>query len=334
MALKVGINGFGRIGRMILRSIVENNRKDIEVVAINNRGNSEISSFLLKHDTIHGKLNAKISHSEKLIEINGKKINMIQETDISKIEWKKYNADIILECTGKFNTKEKSTKHIQSGAKKVLVSAPCKGATNIVFGVNHKNLEENDQIISATSCTTNCLAPVAKIINDNFGIERGFMTTIHSYTTDQKLLDNSHKDLRRARSAPNSIIPTTTGATKSLADIIPDLKGKVEGISIRVPTPNVSLVEFVFSSKKNLSTDEINNSFIKASKSELRNILQTTDEQLVSSDFNHNPHSSIVDLSLTKVANGKMAKVSAWYDNEWGFANRMCDLAVYLGSIK
>ena len=334
MALKVGINGFGRIGRMILRSIVENNRKDIEVVAINNTGNSEISSFLLKHDTIHGKLNAKISHSEKLIEINGKKINMIQETDISKIEWKKYNADIILECTGKFNTKEKSTKHIQSGAKKVLVSAPCKGATNIVFGVNHKNLEENDQIISATSCTTNCLAPVAKIINDNFGIERGFMTTIHSYTTDQKLLDNSHKDLRRARSAPNSIIPTTTGATKSLADIIPDLKGKVEGISIRVPTPNVSLVEFVFSSKKNLSTDEINNSFIKASKSELRNILQTTDEQLVSSDFNHNPHSSIVDLSLTKVANGKMAKVSAWYDNEWGFANRMCDLAVYLGNMK
>jgi len=189
-------------------------------------------------------------------------------------------------------------------------------------------------VIAAASCTTNCLAPVAKVVNDNFGIEHGFMTTIHSYTTDQRLLDNSHKDLRRARSAPNSMIPTTTGATKSLGDVIPDLKGKVEGISIRVPTPNVSLVEFVFSSKKEITIKKINDSFIKSSKSELKNILDTSNEQLVSSDFNHDPHSSIVDLSLTKVVEGKMAKVSAWYDNEWGFANRMCDLAVYLGNIK
>jgi len=334
MSLKVGINGFGRIGRMVLRSIIENNRKDIEVVAINNRGNSEISSFLLKHDTIHGKLKAKISHSEKAIEINGKKINIIHETDISKIDWKKYKVEVVLECTGKFNTKEKSSQHIKSGAKKVLVSAPCKGAVNIVFGVNQKILKNSDVVIAAASCTTNCLAPVAKIVNDNFGIERGFMTTIHSYTTDQRLLDNSHKDLRRARSAPNSMIPTTTGATKSLGDVIPDLKSKVEGISIRVPTPNVSLVEFVFSSNKNMTAEEINNSFIKSSKSELKNILDTSDEQLVSSDFNHDPHSSIVDLSLTKVVDGKMAKVSAWYDNEWGFANRMCDLAVYLGNLK
>jgi len=333
MALKIGINGFGRIGRMVLRSIIENNRKDLEVVAINNRGDSEVSSFLLKHDTIHGKLKAKIGHSEKEIEINGKKISMIRETEISKIDWKKHKVDVVLECTGKFNTKEKSAQHIKSGAKKVLVSAPCKGAINIIFGVNQKTLKSSDQVISAASCTTNCLAPIAKVMNDNFGIETGFMTTIHSYTTDQKLLDNSHKDLRRARSAPNSIIPTTTGATKSLGDVIPDLKGKVEGISIRVPTPNVSLVELVFSSKKSLTVEKINDSLLKASKSELKNILDTSNEQLVSADFNHNPHSAIVDLSLTKVIEAKMAKVSAWYDNEWGFACRMCDLANYLGKI-
>jgi len=333
MATKIGINGFGRIGRMVLRSIIENNRKDIEVVAINNRSNSEISSFLLKHDTVHGKLKAKISHSDKTIEINGKKISMIHETDISKIDWKKHKIDIVLECTGKFNTKEKSAQHIKSGAKKVLVSAPCKGAINIIFGVNQKNLKNSDQIISAASCTTNCLAPVAKVINDNFGIERGFMTTIHSYTTDQRLLDNSHKDLRRGRAAPNSIIPTTTGATKSLGDVIPELKGKIEGVSFRVPTPNVSLVEFVFSSKKNLSIEEINNSLSKASKTELKNILDISAEKLVSTDFNHDSHSAIVDLSLTKVIETKMGKIAAWYDNEWGFACRMCDLANYLGKI-
>ena len=333
MALKVGINGFGRIGRMVLRSIIENNRKDLEIVAINNRGSNEVSSFLLKHDTIHGELKARINHSDKSIEINGKKIDMIHETEISKIDWKKYKVDVVLECTGKFNTKEKSAQHIKSGAKKVVVSAPCKNAINIIFGVNEKSLKSSDQVISAASCTTNCLAPVAKVLNENFGVESGFMTTIHSYTPDQRLLDNSHKDLRRSRSAPNSIIPTTTGATKSLGDVIPELKGKVEGISIRVPTPNVSLVEFVFSSSKNLAAEEINNSFLKASKSKLKNILDTNNEPLVSSDFNHNSHSAIVDLSLTKVVANKMAKVSAWYDNEWGFASRMCDLANYFGKI-
>ena len=267
------------------------------------------------------------------MKLTEKKINIINEIEISKINWKKHEVDVVLECTGKFNTKEKSAQHIKSGAKKVLVSAPCKGAINIIFGVNQKTLKKSDQVISAASCTTNCLAPVAKVINDNFGIETGFMTTIHSYTTDQRLLDNSHKDLRRSRSAPNSIIPTTTGATKSLGDVIPELKGKVEGISIRVPTPNVSLVEFVFSSKKNLSVEKINNSLSKASKSELKNILDTTHEQLISTDFNHNSHSAIVNLSLTKVIEAKMAKISAWYDNEWGFACRMCDLANYLGKI-
>ena len=333
MALKVGINGFGRIGRMVLRSIIENNRKDLKIVAINNRSSNEVSSFLLKHDTIHGELKARINHSDKSIEINGKKIDMIHETEISKIDWKKYKVDVVLECTGKFNTKEKSAQHIKSGAKKVVVSAPCKNAINIIFGVNEKSLKSSDQVISAASCTTNCLAPVVKVLNENFGVERGFMTTIHSYTPDQRLLDNSHKDLRRSRSAPNSIIPTTTGATKSLGDVIPELKGKIEGISIRVPTPNVSLVEFVFSSSKNLTAKEINNSFLKASKSKLKNILDTSNEPLVSSDFNHNPHSAIVDLSLTKVVENKMAKVSAWYDNEWGFASRMCDLTNYFGKI-
>ena len=333
MTIKIGINGFGRIGRMVLRSIIESKRKDIEVVAINNRSNAEISSFLLTHDTIHGPLKNKINYSDKSISIDGKKISMIQENEISNIGWEKYKVDVVLECTGKFNTKEKSAQHLKAGVKKVLVSAPCKDASNIVFGVNHKNLNKKDSVISAASCTTNCLAPVAKVLNDNFGIERGFMTTIHSYTTDQRLLDNSHKDLRRARAAANSMIPTTTGATKSLGDIIPDLKGKVEGISIRVPTPNVSLVEFVFSSNKNLTIENINEAFIKASKLELKNVLSVNNDPLVSSDFNHDSHSSIVDLSLTKVVENKMAKVSAWYDNEWGFACRMCDLANYFGKI-
>ena len=244
-----------------------------------------------------------------------------------------FKVDIVLECTGKFNSKDKSAQHIKSGAKKVLVSAPCKGANNIVFGVNHHNINAKDEVISAASCTTNCLAPVAKVLNDNFKIQRGFMTTIHSYTTDQRLLDNSHKDLRRARAATSSMIPTTTGATKSLGDVIPELKGKVEGLSIRVPTPNVSLVEFVFSSDKNLTIEKINDSFNKASQSELKDILSVNNEPLVSSDFNHNPHSAIVDLSLTKVVESKMAKVSAWYDNEWGFACRMCDLANYFGKL-
>jgi glyceraldehyde 3-phosphate dehydrogenase len=324
MTIKLGINGFGRIGRMTLRSIIESKRKDIEVVAINNRGNAEVSSFLLAHDTIHGPLKNKINYSEQSISIDEKKINMIQKKEISDINWGKYKVDVVLECTGKFNSKEKSAQHIKSGAKKVLVSAP---------GVNHKNINSKDEVISAASCTTNCLAPVAKVLNDNFKIERGFMTTIHSYTTDQRLLDNSHKDLRRARAATNSMIPTTTGATKFLGEIIPELKGKIEGISIRVPTPNVSLVEFVFSSNKNLTLEKINDSFVKAAKSELKNVLDVNNKPLVSSDFNHNPHSAIVDLSLTKVVENKMAKISAWYDNEWGFACRMCDLANYFGKI-
>ncbi len=334
MTVKIGINGLGRIGRMIIRSIIENKNNNIEIKHVNNRTNSEISSQLLKYDSIHGKFNSKISYNEKNLIINKKKISFSQEIELSEINWKKYDVDIVLECTGKNNSKEKSLQHIKNGAKKVIVSAPCKNADKtIVFGVNHKKINKNDLIISAASCTTNCLAPVAYVLNKEFEIQNGFMTTIHSYTTDQRLLDNSHKDLRRARSAGQSIVPTSTGASKAIGEIIPELKGKLEGLAMRVPTPNVSLVDFIFNSKEKLTLKKINESFKKASDKELKNIIETTEEKLVSIDFNHNPNSAIVDLSLTSVIGDRMGKVSAWYDNEWGFASRMCDLAKYIHKI-
>jgi len=334
MAIKIGINGLGRIGRMIIRSIVESKNKNIEIKHINNKANSETSTLLLKHDSIHGKFNANINYDEKNLIINKKKIPFSRETELSKINWKKYGVDIVLECTGQYNSKEKSILHIKNGAKKVIVSAPCKNADKtIVYGVNHKSINKNDIIISAASCTTNCLVPVAFIINKEFKIEKGFMTTIHSYTTDQRLLDNSHKDPRRARSAGQSIVPTSTGASKTLGEIIPELKGKIEGLAMRVPTPNVSLVDLVFNSQNKLSVKKINNSFIKASNKELKNVLDTTNEKLVSVDFNHNSNSAIVDLSLTSVVGDNMGKVSAWYDNEWGFASRVNDLVEYIHNI-
>ena len=334
MTVKIGINGLGRIGRMVFRSILENKNKNIEIKHINNRTNSENSSQLLKYDSIHGKFNADISFNEKNLFINKKKIYFSQETELNKIDWKKNDVDIVLECTGKNNSKEKSFQHIKNGAKKIIVSAPCKNADKtIVFGVNHKSVSKKDLVISSASCTTNCLAPVAYVLNEKFKIEKAFMTTIHSYTSDQRLLDNSHKDLRRARSAGQSIVPTSTGASKALGEIIPELKGKIEGLAMRVPTPNVSLVDLVFNSKNKLSVKKINESFIKASKKELKNVLDTTEEKLVSIDFNHNPNSAIVDLSLTSVVGDNMGKVSAWYDNEWGFASRMCDLAEYIHKI-
>ena len=334
MTIKVGINGLGRIGRMIIRSLVENNNKKIEIKHINSRSNAEIVSSLLKYDSIHGKFNCKIKHGDNYLNINGKKITFSQYSNLSEIKWKNFGVDYVLECTGKFNSKDKLIPHLKNGAKKVIVSAPCKNADKtIVYGVNHKTLNKSDVVISAASCTTNCLAPVAYILNKEFKIETGFMTTIHSYTSDQRLLDNSHKDLRRARSATQSIVPTSTGASKSIGEIIPELKGKLQGLAIRVPTPNVSLIDFVFNSKNNLSIKKINDSFIKASKKELHNILEATEEKLVSTDFNHNSNSAILDLSLTNVASEKMGKVSAWYDNEWGFASRMCDLAEYIHKI-
>ena len=334
MSIKIGINGLGRIGRMIIRSLIENKNKNIEIKHINNRSNSETSSLLLKYDSVHGKFKTNINYKEKNLIINKKKISFSQKTELSKINWKKYGVDIVLECTGKFNSKEKCIQHIKNGAKKVIVSAPCKGADKtIVYGVNHKSINKDDLIISASSCTTNCLAPLASVINKEFEIEKGFMTTIHSYTADQRLLDNSHIDPRRARSAGQSIVPTSTGASKALGEIIPELQGKIEGIAMRVPTPNVSLVDFIFNSRNKLSVKKINESFIKASNKELKNVLDTTNEKLVSVDFNHNSNSAIVDLSLTSVVGDNMGKVSAWYDNEWGFASRMNDLVEYIHKI-
>jgi len=334
MTIKIGINGLGRIGRMVIRSLIESKNKNIEIKHINNRTNSETSCLLLKYDSVHGRFNANINFNEKNLIINKKKISFSQETELSKINWKKYGVDIVLECTGKYNSKEKSIQHIKNGAKKVIVSAPCKNADKtIVYGVNHKSINKNDLIISAASCTTNCLAPIAYVINKEFKIEKGFMTTIHSYTTDQRLLDNSHKDPRRARSAGQSIVPTSTGASKTLGEIIPELKGKLEGLAMRVPTPNVSLVDLVFNTKNKLSIKKINKLFIKASKKELKNVLDTTNERLVSIDFNHNSNSAIVDLSLTSVVGDNMGKISAWYDNEWGFASRMNDLVKYIHKI-
>ena len=334
MALKIGINGLGRIGRMVIRAIIESKNKNIEIKHINNRSNSETSCSLLKYDSVHGKFNADVKFNNNSLIINKKKISFSQESDINNIKWKKFDVDYVFECTGKFNSKEKLLAHIKNGTKKVIVSAPCKNADKtIAYGVNHKSLNKNDLIISAASCTTNCLAPVAYVLNKEFKIEKGFMTTIHSYTSDQRLLDNSHKDLRRARSAGQSIVPTSTGASKAIGEIIPELKGKLEGLAMRVPTPNVSLVDLVFDSKNKLSVKKINDSFKKASKKELKNVLEATEEKLVSIDFNHNPNSAIVDLSLTNVIGDNMGKVSAWYDNEWGFASRMCDLAEYIHKI-
>ena len=334
MKIKIGINGMGRIGRLVLRSIIEKNNKNFEIKHINNRTRLEVVSSLIKYDSIHGPLNVKINNSKNRLIINKKKISYSQETNIENIKWNKYGVDIVFECTGKFNSKDKVLNHIKNGAKKVIVSAPCKNADKtIVFGINEKKITKNDKVISAASCTTNCLAPVADVLNKNFGIKNGFMTTIHAFTSDQRILDNSHKDLRRARSASQSIIPTTTGASKALAEIIPSLKGKIGGIAMRVPTPNVSLIELVFNTNKKLSEKLINNAFKKASKKQLKGILDITDEKLVSVDFNHNSSSAIVDSSLTSVVGDKMGKISAWYDNEWGFSNRMCDLAKYLQKI-
>jgi len=329
MTVKIGINGMGRIGRMIVRSIIENKNKNIEIKYINNRTNSETCSSLLKYDSIHGKFNAEIDFDENHIIINKDKILFGQETNLNDINWNKYGVDYVLECTGKFNSKEKLLTHINNGAKRVIVSAPCKDADKtIVYGVNETELKKEDKIISAASCTTNCLAPVAHVLNENFEIEKGFMTTIHSFTSDQRILDNSHKDPRRARSASQSIVPTSTGASKAIGEIIPSLKGKLEGVAMRVPTPNVSLIELIFCTKKDITIDKINLAFQNFSKK--NKILETTKEKLVSIDFNHNPASSIVDESLTKVVSKNMGKISAWYDNEWGFSNRMCDIVEYL----
>ena len=334
MTINVGINGMGRIGRMVIRAIIESQNKDIKIKHINNRSNSEASCTLIKYDSVHGKFNADLDYDDNHLIINKNKITFSQESKIEDINWNKFGVDYVFECTGKFNSKEKLVAHINNGAKKVIVSAPCKNADKtIVFGVNEDQINKNDQIISAASCTTNCLAPVANVLHKKFEIEKGFMTTIHAFTSDQRILDNSHKDPRRARSASQSIVPTSTGASKAIGEIIPSLKGKLEGVAMRVPTPNVSLIELVFCTKKEISKDKINNAFTEVSKNQLKKVLEITSEKLVSIDFNHNSSSAIVDSSLTNVVGTNMGKISAWYDNEWGFSNRMCDIAEYVHNI-
>ena len=334
MTINVGINGMGRIGRMVIRAIIESQNKNIKIKHINNRSNSEASCTLIKYDSVHGKFNADLDYDDNHLIINKNKITFSQESKIEDINWNKFGVDYVFECTGKFNSKEKLVAHINNGAKKVIVSAPCKNADKtIVFGVNEDQLNKNDQIISAASCTTNCLAPVANVLHKKFEIEKGFMTTIHAFTSDQRILDNSHKDPRRARSASQSIVPTSTGASKAIGEIIPSLEGKLEGVAMRVPTPNVSLIELVFCTKKEISKDKINNAFTEVSKNQLKKVLEITSEKLVSIDFNHNSSSAIVDSSLTNVVGTNMGKISAWYDNEWGFSNRMCDIAEYVHNI-
>ena len=334
MTIKVGINGMGRIGRMVIRAVIESQNKNIKIQHINNRSNSEASCTLIKYDSVHGKFNADLDFDENHLIINKNKITFSQESKIEDINWKKFDVDYVFECTGKFNSKEKLMAHIKNGAKKVIVSAPCKNADKtIVFGVNEDVLTKNDQIISAASCTTNCLAPIANVLHKNFEIEKGFMTTIHAFTSDQRILDNSHKDPRRARSASQSIVPTSTGASKTIGEIIPDLKEKLEGIAMRVPTPNVSLIEFVFCTKKEITKEKINDAFTTASKNQTKKVLEITKEKLVSIDFNHNSASAVIDSTLTNVVSRDMGKISAWYDNEWGFSNRMCDIAEYLHKI-
>ena len=334
MAINVGINGMGRIGRMVIRAIIESKNENIKIKHINNRSNPEASCGLIKYDSVHGKFNADLDFDESHLIINKDKITFTQESKIEDIKWKKFDVDYVFECTGKFNSKEKLMAHINNGAKKVIVSAPCKNADKtIVFGVNEDVLTKNDQIISAASCTTNCLAPVANVLHKSFEIEKGFMTTIHAFTSDQRILDNSHKDPRRARSASQSIVPTSTGASKAIGEIIPSLKGKLEGVAMRVPTPNVSLVELVFCTKKEIDKDKINEAFKEVSNNQFKKVIEITSEKLVSIDFNHNSASAILDSSLTSVVGKNMGKISAWYDNEWGFSNRMCDIAEHVHKI-
>ena len=336
MAINVAISGFGRIGRLVLRSIIENKRKDINIVAINDLAPVETNAFLLSYDSIHGPLKEKVNIKNEKIVIGNKKILVLKERDPKNLPWKKLKIDIVFECTGLFTSKDTASMHLKAGAKKVLVSAPCNDADKtIVYGVNHNTLTKKDIVVSNASCTTNCLAPVTKVLNDNFGIVHGYMTTIHAYTGDQKVLDTFHSDPRRARAAALSMIPTSTGAAKAVGLVMPELAGKLDGTAIRVPTPNVSLIDFKFVTKNKINVESINKAMIKASKSKnLKNVLSVNSEPLVSTDFNHNPASSNFDLTQTQVIDGTFGRVLSWYDNEWGFSNRMCDTAVVMSKSK
>ncbi|HRF09339.1 MAG TPA: type I glyceraldehyde-3-phosphate dehydrogenase [Xanthobacteraceae bacterium] len=334
MAVRVAINGFGRIGRNVLRAIAENGRKDIQVVAINDLGPVETNAHLFRFDSVHGRFNGDVKVTGDTIDVGFGPIKVTAERDPSKLPHKDLGVDIALECTGIFTSKDKASAHLTAGAKRVLVSAPADNADlTVVYGVNHDKLTAEHKVVSNASCTTNCLAPIAKVLNDAIGIEKGFMTTIHAYTGDQPTLDTMHKDLYRARAAALSMIPTSTGAAKAVGLVLPELNGKLDGVSIRVPTPNVSVVDFKFVAKKSTSKEEINEAVKRASAQQLKGILGTTDQPNVSIDFNHDPHSSIFHLDQTKVMDGTLVRVLSWYDNEWGFSNRMADTAVAMGKL-
>ena len=334
MALKIAINGFGRIGRLALRSIVETGRKGVDIVAINDLGPVETNAHLLQYDTLHGKFPHDVKVRNDTIDVGLGPIKVLAERDPTKLPWGDLGVDIVYECTGLFTAREKAAMHLEAGAKRVLVSAPASGADKtIVFGVNHGSLTGQDHVVSNASCTTNCLAPVAKVLHDAVGIERGYMTTIHSYTGDQPTLDTMHKDLYRARAAALSMIPTSTGAAKAIGLVIPELKGKLDGMSMRVPTPNVSVVDFKFIAKRDTTAEEINAAVRAAADGALKGVLGFTDAPNVSSDFNHNPHSSVFHMDQTKVMDGKLCSILSWYDNEWGFSTRMSDTAIALAKL-
>jgi len=337
MTIKVAINGFGRIGRNILRAHYESGKKHgLQFVAINDLGDAATNAHLLKYDTVHGPFRGSIEVEEKVITVNGDSIQVVAERDPARLPWKALGVDVVLECTGLFTSKAKAGAHLQAGARKVIISAPGEKDVDrtVVYGVNHKELKGSDTVISNASCTTNCLVPLVKALDDRIGVLSGLMNTIHSYTNDQVLTDVYHKDLRRARSATHNMIPTKTGAAAAIGLVMPHLNGKLDGFSIRVPTINVSIVDFSFVAKRKTSVDEVNQAVKQASTTDLKGILEYNTEPLVSSDFNHNPASSIFDASLTKVSDGTLVKVCSWYDNEWGFSNRMLDVAVVFAQAK
>ncbi len=334
MALRVAINGFGRIGRLVLRAIVESKRNDIVVVGVNDLGPVETNAHLLRYDSVHGRFPGEVRVDGDLMIVDGHKVKVTAIKNPAELPHRKLDVDIALECTGIFTSKEKASAHLTAGAKRVLVSAPADGADiTIVYGVNHDKLSKDHIVVSNASCTTNCLAPMAKVLNDAIGIDKGFMTTVHAYTNDQPTLDQMHKDLYRGRAAALSIIPTSTGAAKAVGLVLPELKGKLDGISVRVPTPNVSLVDLKFIAKRATTIQEINDAMKRAASQELKGILDIVDAPLVSHDFNHNPASSSFALDQTKVIDGNFVNVMSWYDNEWGFSNRMADTAVAMGKL-
>jgi glyceraldehyde 3-phosphate dehydrogenase len=331
---KVAINGFGRIGRLVARAVLAKQDSGLELVAINDLADAKSNALLFKRDSVHGPYPGSVSHEGNDLIIDGKRIRVTAERDPASLPHGELGVDLVLECTGFFTDRESAQKHIDAGAKKVLISAPAKGVDlTVVYGVNHDKIEAGHTIVSNASCTTNCLAPVAKVLHEAIGIERGLMTTIHAYTNDQKILDQIHKDPRRARAAAMSMIPTTTGAARAVGEVLPELKGKLDGSSIRVPTPNVSVVDLTFTPKRDTSVEEVNGALRAASEGALKGIMQYVEEPLVSIDFNHDPHSSSVDSLETAVLEGKLVRVVSWYDNEWGFSNRMVDTAAAMARL-